>query len=482
MSDFLKHVMVMLSGAVFAQLIPMLISPVLTRLYSPAQFGVFSSVVALAGILSVIVTLRFDLAVVLPKERKEAANLVGLAAGSAIILSVVLWGVGFAISLVWPDLSMLQSLGVWWQAVPLLTLLIALQQTIMFFANREKQYRTIATGNILLQLVVAFVAIGVGLMASPMSWLNGLVVARLLGFVVCVATIYQLMRNFWKEYRHLIEPLSLRATAVTYRRFPFFNVPYSLAGVFSREFLVLALTSVSQLIAAGHYGFARLILNAPINFLTAALSQVFYREAAANVGSAVFRKFILRLMVLFAFGLAPLFALGACWSQFIFVRVFGSEWEESGRFVAMLMPIALLSIFTSWPERLFEVRGRQRLALTIQLAFDATSVVGVMLLLLNGHSATQAIGFYIVVQFAYQLCYLFAIFELAELLKRQYFLLLSILFVGSGGITVMHIVLGYFYSLNYYRLLLEAILAITMAIGSSYYVNKHFNEHFWSNE
>lgn len=478
MADFFKHAMVMLSGAVLAQAIPIAISPILTRLYTPSQFGVFSSVVALAGILSVIASLRFDLAVVLPKEREDAANLVALALVSAAIFCGSVWLIVFGFYPFFSRLQIFNSLGVWWNAVPILAFFIAFQQLLAFFANREKQYKAIAFGNVALQSMAAVTGIGIGLLLADKSWLNGLVVARLCGFAAAGLLLFLSLRHFWLQYRPFVSWRMMRATTVAYRKFPYFNVPYSLAGVFSREFLVLAFTAASQLQAAGHYGFARLILNAPINFLTAALSQVFYREAATNADTLQFRRFVFRLMLLFSVGLTPIFALAGWWAEPGFSFLFGSEWAQSGVFAAMLMPIALLSVFTSWPERIFEVKHRQHWALIIQLCFDLTSVTCVVLMLRWNYDVVPTIAVYVAIQILYQLIYLLAVFHLVGLNIRQYAGVLAIVISGAFFVTGAHSVLQDIFPEHLVRLIIEGFFVLLLSGGGVLLAHRWRTMHF----
>ena len=51
-SEFSRNVLKVMTGTTFAQALPILVAPVLTRLYSPEEFGVFYLFAALVSILS----------------------------------------------------------------------------------------------------------------------------------------------------------------------------------------------------------------------------------------------------------------------------------------------------------------------------------------------------------------------------------------------------------------------------------------------
>jgi len=422
MPEFFRHVLTMLTGSVIAQAIPFAVSPILTRLYSPEEFGVFSSVLALAGILSVATTFRFELAVILPKRDEDAAALVRLA---LIIAFVSTLGLLLLIPLLESLLAepyWIRVIGAWIYVVPPLACFIALQQVASFFANRFSAYRAIAISSVSQQGSAAVVAILAGLGRFVA---NGLILSRIAGLAIGTAVIVWKLRERWPLLTVRVTLKEMRENALLYRQFPLFNVPYSLVGVFSKEFLVLAFTAFGQVEIAGFYGLARIMLTAPINFLTASMSQVFYREASLNIDTEGFRSLIYRLMILLAIALVPLFGLAYCWSDEIFSFVFGSRWRQAGIFAAYLIPVAVLSLFTSWPERIYEVRRKQSWALAIQVTFDVAAFILVLALLRGMSIPEKVLGGYVAVQICYHLTYLAVVFRLVGISKKKYFGLLS---------------------------------------------------------
>jgi O-antigen/teichoic acid export membrane protein len=71
-SNFTKHVLILVSGTVIAQAISILVTPILTRLYTPEEFGLFAIFVAISSVLGSIANGRFELALLLPKVDKNA--------------------------------------------------------------------------------------------------------------------------------------------------------------------------------------------------------------------------------------------------------------------------------------------------------------------------------------------------------------------------------------------------------------------------
>jgi len=65
-SDFKKNVLTLMAGTTIAQAIPIAISPILTRLYTPEEFGLFALFLAIVSIFGVVATMRYEMAIVQP--------------------------------------------------------------------------------------------------------------------------------------------------------------------------------------------------------------------------------------------------------------------------------------------------------------------------------------------------------------------------------------------------------------------------------
>jgi len=101
---FARGVSVLVGGTAGAQVLTVLAAPLLTRLYSPEDFGLLAVYVSLLALIGIISSLRYELAIPLPEDEDEgvAANvaalsliLVGL---TALLSGVLAWQLGPAIA------------------------------------------------------------------------------------------------------------------------------------------------------------------------------------------------------------------------------------------------------------------------------------------------------------------------------------------------------------------------------------------------
>ncbi len=301
----------------------------------------------------------------------------------------------------------------WLMLLPLLVFAIAVTQTAASWSNRKRRYGTLASGMVLQQGGTAGISLASGLAGATQS---GLVVGRLVGQLMSAGWLVAAVRVDWQAGMREVSWAGMKSALARYRQFPQFNLPYSLVGSASREFLVFALTLFHFTQHAGFYGLSRSGTRyAPVSFLSASLSQVFYREAADSIGTPGFEVLVERLMRSIVLVFTPAFVVLVFWGPMLFALVFGEQWREAGVYAATFAPAAYLFLFSSWPERLFEVAGRQRVSLIVQVSFDTVSVLVVFGLLSQGYGPLAALTAFTAVSCGYHCAYISAAFRVARL-------------------------------------------------------------------
>ena len=77
-SEFTRNVLTLMTGTTIAQAIPIVISPILTRIYTPEDFGLFALFIAITSVFGSIATGRYELAIMLPNKDENAINILAL--------------------------------------------------------------------------------------------------------------------------------------------------------------------------------------------------------------------------------------------------------------------------------------------------------------------------------------------------------------------------------------------------------------------
>lgn len=334
-------------GSGVGRLIGFAAIPVLTRLYTPEDFGVLALFTALVAILAPLVTLRYELALPLPSRDGVAMNLLvlssGLMLGLTAVIAVPLWLWGATLL----SLGSLDVLAPWWWLIAFGILGTACYDLLTMWATRSRAYKIIAQTNVTQSAAGALVKIGMGMAAvQPLGLLVGQVVAQAGGVGRLLSAFRAELQTNWRH----VSVRNMRKVGWRYRGFPIWRVPSQFLMVFSMQAPMLFMTALYNPETTGQFGLAALALTVPVTLLGQSAGRALYGEASRAIKTD--RSRVLKMcketqLRLLAIAIPPasiIFFFG----DDIFVFVFGEAWVESG-FFASLLSIAMVFQFTSAP-------------------------------------------------------------------------------------------------------------------------------------
>ena len=219
-----------MTGTTIAQAIPIAISPILTRLYSPEEFGLFALFLATVSIFGVVATMRYEMAIVQPEKSEDAINLVLLSAIISTAISLALFICVFVFKTEIQNLLGNTDIGIWLYWVPLAVLLIGLHKSLNYWHVRTKQFGMIAKSKVAKGASMASTQVGLGAMAIA----GGLIFGYVVGFFVAVL---MLLRSLIAEKDFSItrfEKSRLLKNAKKYKK----NAPIFCFGGFIKYYLI----------------------------------------------------------------------------------------------------------------------------------------------------------------------------------------------------------------------------------------------------
>lgn len=334
-------------GSVAARLISIISIPILTRLYSPEDFGVLAIFTSLILILAPISTLRYVLAIPLPQQDRIAANLFVLSAILmlliSVILSVLLWLYGEYIFLA---LSIEQLTAYWWLiAIGLVG--VASYELLTLWGTRKKAYKPIAQTSAIQSIMGNTTKIILGLLAiKPLGLLIGQIVFTSGG----TSFLYHRFKPELSSNYRFIKTKNLCAVARRYKHFPFYRLPSQVLLVFSTQAPVLFFAATYTTALTGQLSMALVIIALPITILGKSMSNAYYAEGA-SIGAKdpvklrlVTKDVVAKLLYISIIPAIVLFI----WGPAIFSLILGPTWIQAGEF-ASLLSFYLISQFVAAP-------------------------------------------------------------------------------------------------------------------------------------
>lgn len=343
-SHFAKSVAILFSGTVIAQAIPIAVSPVLTRIYRPDEFGLLAIYVACVTVLSVIATMRFELAITLPDNHLDAANLVILTLKVCTLISALLF---IPITLFGRDITVAlghEQLALWLYLLPLSVLASGVFSTLQFWYNRLSKYKIIAINRVQQSLLTASTQIGLGL--SKVS--GGLLIGSVFSNLIFTSWIG---RKLWEHNKTLFKQTDFQAQLQLARRYsshPKYIAPSQLIGVTAQQIPLLIISSVYSLAATGFFSLAFRLVSLPTTLVASAIGDVYRQKIAEEYNQkGEFRTIFLKtLIATSSLALLPSLILYAS-APTLFALLFGESWRIAGEYAQILIISAYVQfIFT----------------------------------------------------------------------------------------------------------------------------------------
>ena len=361
--DFFKNVLVSLTGSGLAQLITLLALPILTRIFTPAEFGLFAIYLSIANIVGNVAGGRMDSAIMIPKEDKEAFNILALA---IVLISITSLAAFLLVVILKSKITSLLSFSPheWtFYFLPVSIFLISVNRTLTVWVNRFKSFKISSTGRVLQTGSTSGANITLG--SFTQLGMPGLFTGHLTGLSISSLFLLNKSKKLWHQHPLPLKS-DLKRTLLSNKNFIIFAVPFGLLSIFSAEFLIYYLSIFFSASLVGLYSNGNRIINYPLSLITVAFSSVFYqRISAGNNALKVFRLSWLLNFLLAFFMLIPV----VLWGEAIFAFVLGDEWRMSGKFASILVPLAVSSFAARSVASVFSLLRKNEILLTWQIIY-----------------------------------------------------------------------------------------------------------------
>jgi len=352
---FLRKLFTLASGTVVGQGIVVASSPLLTRLFTPAEFGQFAVLAAVIAITGIAACWRLEFAVLALPDDAEAAAVLRAAVVVALLMTLAtataVWFVGdWFVVLV--DAA---PLAPWLWLVPCAVLIWGLGGLGTYWSLRRGNYRRNGLNRTLTLGSQAGGQVAFGLLGTGSP---GLVLGYLCGYVVRLAHYLALLTA--DDRRQLAAPAWRTVWRVAREnwRYPAFSAPSSLLHTLCEMLPAIFIAALFGPATAGLYALAHRLMGLPVKLVGEAASHVFFGEGRSLTGREL-RRFFLRTMCLFG-GLAIIGMLPILlFAPPLFALLFGEAWREAGVIVQLLVPLHFARFIAGPVSQLFVVLGRQ---------------------------------------------------------------------------------------------------------------------------
>ncbi len=377
-SKFIQNVATMMAGNASAQAIAFLAAPIVTRLYSPTNFGIMTFIWSLTGLFAVGANLGYHEAVILPADNKKGKNLFLVSILSAVVASLVVALIIATFSDTIASKSKMANIDHFLWFVPVGILLVGCNESFISFHTRYKHFRLISISTMVIAVTTALTKIVPALLSDANAlWLN---VGNIAGPFFAVGLLFWMGRSLWKEGLFRSWSTSkMREVAVEYIKFPLYQLPTLLLNSLSQSLPVFLFAAYFSPEVVGFYGLANKVLRQPIYLIGDSLKKIFLQKSAEteHTKGSHFNNLKRTILALAGIGIIP-FTLLTLYGKDLFIIIFGLEWKDAGIYAQLLSPW-LFTMFLNPPvNQIYLVKQKLRFLFWFNIATVALRLIAII--------------------------------------------------------------------------------------------------------
>jgi O-antigen/teichoic acid export membrane protein len=320
------------------QVLPVLLLPVILRLYNVTEYGIASALLALVSIFSTLSCWRYDAAIVIARNERDAVNVCALSFLINIIMTTILAGLSFLASLYLDNLKIIAEIkSVLW-LLPYAVFSIGLNKIWQNWSIRSGAFHTLAVMQVVQPVLISALQIVAALAYTPNAkvFLASMILARIATLAAGFGWVVMRNRHMIKKHLSLVQ---LKRSSYKFRHFPAHIFQTDFLNILSANLMPLILISTLGAYAAGLVRVAERVVLLPFSMITQSIWQVGNREVAHALQDD--RRDILRRLHIFSCGILAFPIVSGMVYSHLCDEIFGKEWQE----LANVLPAFLIMSF-----------------------------------------------------------------------------------------------------------------------------------------
>ncbi|WP_323703205.1 lipopolysaccharide biosynthesis protein [Mammaliicoccus sp. Dog046] len=381
-NKFLNDSLIMVLSSGIAQIILIATIPIISRLYSPSEFGVFTIFSNVVTVLIPIINARYDLLIITAKSDKRANILSSISFVISLIIILILLPVAGVYIVLHPE-YMLETI-----LVIVILLLVSLTNIFTSYLNREKNYKMLGIINISRALFMSLIQIILGYMYFGSV---GLIIGFAFSYIAGVTIGYKSFKNHFKIIKNKNQIIN---EFIKNKNQLIFSTPSIFLNSLSFSVVIFFIGILFTNEDVGIYGMVTRILGVPITIITLGLSKIFMQSSHENyMSTGSFRGQLTSisgiLIVLSLFLYLPFYFI----NDKLITAILGSDWVDTIFIIKIVIPMFMIRMIVSTVSLSVIVFNKQHIELIFQSIFLGVTIVGYFLTVNIGLSFLEFIVF-----------------------------------------------------------------------------------------
>jgi lipopolysaccharide exporter len=330
-SEFGRNILKLANTSIIATLISLLSLPVITRIYDPSVFGEFQILLSTIGLLSVIGSFKYEMAIVLPKNKTEANAVYSLSILLLIISTTIFSFLFYFFGSWFLELINAQVLEPYLFMLVIGIFLSGAVQIARYVLTKEKNFHKLGNNRVIEAGTAQGLKIGIGLVSPTFL---GLFISQLVGYIL---SLYLAMKKSTVSFS--FSKKRVWTVFRKYKKFLYFNTPAVFVNTLALQLPIFFIAKYFGTEYVGYYMLALRLIEVPLKIIGNAISQVYYKEAADTYHKGIdklLNLYVNTVKKLALFMIVPT-ALIYFISEPLIPYILGENWAMTGQVMSMLV-------------------------------------------------------------------------------------------------------------------------------------------------
>lgn len=376
MSKFIVNVLKLFSATLAGQIIATILIPVLSRLYSPADFGLFQLFFSIVSLIAIIACFSYHQAIMLPKDDEESAGIVLLCIFLIVITTIVTTVFFFVFSESISQMLNAPDFSTYIFLLPIAILCNSIAYVLGYWLSRREQFGSIASGNFLASVSGKAVSIGYGSVSPSPA---GLIFGTIIHDATLVAVLIKRTAADIRLFRS-VSYEQMKQLAVRYKRFPQFSTGTNLASIASLQVTPFLLAFFFSPAIVGYYAMTYMVIHMPSKLIGNSITSIFFQKASVEknlTGSAkkIVKTVHSRLISLGIFICLVLMTAG----PELFSFALGAQWSVAGIYAQILAPWFFVAFISTPLFSIFSIFEKQTSSLAFNLLLLLSRIIVIVI-------------------------------------------------------------------------------------------------------
>ncbi len=372
LNKFIGDSFLMILSSGIAQVILIITTPIITRLYSPTEFGEFTIFSNIAMILIPIINARYDLLIVNTKNDRSANILSQISFLISLLILLILIPI-FAISACLYPNVILDFIF-----IIIMLFLVSLTNIFTNYLNKERKYKVLSLINVFRAGSMALLQIIFGLLALGSL---GLIIGFSLSYIAGITLGY---KTFKKHFNIVRDKEETKALFLENKNQLVYSTPSILLNSLSFSVVVFFIGILYTNTEVGIYGMAIRVLGIPVTIISLGLSKIFMQQANDYyIEHGNFRNLLLKFSSILVIVSIILYVPLYLFSEELVNILLGHSWVDAITVIKIVIPLFVIRLIVSTVSLSVIVLQKQQLELILQALFligtTATFVISKML-------------------------------------------------------------------------------------------------------